>query len=83
MDKIQEVVEDLFGLHYNTNLEGMSHLASEDEFFANFTETLNNNIDISDVWVRTLQRMKTAEDKENAWVIYNMFLKEKIMRLGL
>ena len=82
-DKIQEVVEDLFGLHYVTNLEGMSDMASEDLFMASFDAEVAEKLDTQDVWVKTMEKMKSEEDRENAWQIYNMFLKEKIMRLGL
>ena len=80
MDKIGEVVEELFGLHYNTNLEGMNDMISEGYFVAAFDAEVEQKIGTQDVWVKTMQNLKTEEDKDNAWYIYNMFLQEKILR---
>ena len=83
MDKLDEVVEDLFGLHYNTNLEGMSDMASEDSFMNLFDAEVADKLDTQDVWIKTMEKLKSEEDKDNAWQIFNMFLKEKLVRLGL
>lgn len=83
MDKIGEVVEELFGLHYNTNLEGMNDMISEGYFVAAFDAEVAEKLDTQDVWVKTMEKLKTEEDRDNAWHIYNMFLKEKILRSAL
>lgn len=83
MDKIQEAVEELFGLHYNTNLEGMADMVSEDFFMASFDAEVAEKLDTQDVWVKTMESMKSDEDRDNAWQIYNMFLKEKLLRSAL
>jgi hypothetical protein len=83
MDKLDEVVEDLFGLHYNTNLEGMSDMISEDSFMNLFDAEVADKLDTQEVWIKTMEKLKSEEDKDNAWQIFNMFLKEKLVRLGL
>ena len=83
MDKIGEAVEELFGLHYNTNFEGMVDMMSEEYFDAAFTEELEKHINTNEVWLKTIKNLKTQEDRDNAWELYNHFLKEKLMRYGL
>jgi len=83
MDKIQEVVEELFGLHYNTNLEGMSDMVSKEYFMTSFDAEVAEKLDTQDVWIKTMQNLKSDEDRDNAWYIYNMFLQEKILRSAL
>ena len=83
MDKLDEVVEELFGLHYNTNLEGMSDMASQDSFMNAFDAEVADKLDTQDVWIKTMEKLKSEEDRDNAWQIFNMFLKEKLVRLGL
>ena len=45
MDQLNEVVEELFGLHYNTNLEGMNDMISEEYFMASFDAEVAEKID--------------------------------------
>ena len=61
----------------------MSDMASEDSFMNAFDAEVADKLDTQDVWIKTMEKLKSEEDRDNAWQIFNMFLKEKLLRLGL
>ena len=57
--------------------------ATEEYFWASFYEQLEKVLNTTPVWEKLMTEAKSQEDRDNALRIFNTYLEEKIVRLGL
>ncbi len=74
---------DQFALEPQEFMSQVGAGATEEYFWANFQEELEKVLNTTPVWEKVMNEAKTQEDKDNAFRIFNTYLEEKILRMGL
>ena len=74
---------DQFALEPQEFMPQVGAGASEDYFWASFQEQLEKVLNTTEVWEKVMTEAKSQEDRDNALRIFNTYLEEKILRLGL
>ena len=74
---------DQFALEPQEFMAQVGAGATEDYFWASFQEQLEKVLNTTSIWEGVMKSAKTQEDRENALKVFNIFLEEKLVRLGL
>jgi hypothetical protein len=74
---------DQFALEPQEFMPQVGAGATEEYFWASFQEELERVLNTTPVWEKVMNEAKTQEDKDNAFRIFNTYLEEKIVRMGL
>jgi len=74
---------DQFALEPQEFMPEVGAGATEEYFWASFYEQLEKVLNTTPVWEKVMNEAKTQEDKDNAFRIFNTYLEEKIVRMGL
>ena len=74
---------DQFALEPQEFMPQVGAGATEEYFWSCFHEELERVLNTTPVWEKVMNEAKTQEDKDNAFRIFNTYLEEKILRLGL
>jgi hypothetical protein len=56
---------------------------TEEYFWSSFYEQLEKVLNTAPAWEKIMTEAKTQEDRDNALRIFNTYLEEKLLRLGL
>ena len=74
---------DQFALEPQEFMPQVGAGASEDYFWSSFQEQLEKVLNTTEVWEKVMTEAKSQEDRDNALRIFNTYLEEKIVRMGL
>ena len=74
---------DQFALEPQEFMPQVGAGATEEYFWSSFQEELERVLNTTPVWEKVMNEAKTQEDKDNALRIFNTYLEEKLVRLGL
>ena len=74
---------DQFALEPQEFMPQVGAGASENYFWASFQEQLEKVLNTTEVWEKVMTEAKSQEDRDNALKIFNTYLEEKILRMGL
>ena len=74
---------DQFALEPQEFMPEVGAGATEEYFWASFYEQLEKVLNTTSIWEGVMKSAKTQEDRENALKVFNIFLEEKLVRLGL
>ena len=74
---------DQFALEPQEFMPEIGAGATEEYFYASFQEQLDKVLNTISVWEKVMNEAKTQEDRDNALRVFNTYLEEKLVRLGL
>jgi adenine-specific DNA methylase len=74
---------DQFALEPQEFMPEIGAGATEEYFYASFQEQLDKVLNTISVWEKVMAEAKTQEDRDNALRVFNTYLEEKLVRLGL
>jgi len=74
---------DQFALEPQEFMPQVGAGASENYFWASFQEQLEKVLNTTEVWEKVMTEAKSQEDRDNALRVFNTYLEEKLVRLGL
>ena len=74
---------DQFALEPQEFMPEIGAGATEEYFYASFQEQLDKVLNTISVWEKVMAEAKTQEDRDNALRVFNTYLEEKILRMGL
>ena len=74
---------DQFALEPQEFMPQVGAGATEEYFWASFQEQLEKVLNTTEVWEKVMTEAKSQEDRDNALKIFNTYLEEKIVRMGL
>jgi hypothetical protein len=74
---------DQFALESQDFMAQVGAGVSEEYFWVSFQEELEKVLNTTEVWEKVMTEAKSQEDRDNAFRIFNTYLEEKIVRMGL
>ena len=74
---------DQFALESQDFMAQVGAGVSEEYFWVSFQEELEKVLNTPEVWEKVMTEAKSQEDRDNAFRIFNTYLEEKIVRMGL
>jgi len=74
---------DQFALEPQDFMAQVGAGVSEEYFWVSFQEELEKVLNTTEVWEKVMTEAKSQEDRDNAFRIFNTYLEEKIVRMGL
>ena len=74
---------DQFALESQDFMAQVGAGVSEEYFWVSFQEELEKVLNTTEVWEKVMTEAKSQEDRDNALKIFNTYLEEKLVRMGL